>query len=169
MPEKDFRVAIQRTTIADVVMGSSSEMGRGQQRTCDVPNFDMQLEAVDKYLELEREIQSLRPGQVPNRRMKDAWKELIDPARRYRDCITLRHGINARRLAITGSKGLMCLVPGNSQHGDFVGIFGECPIPFVLRPNKENFQIVGVCYIHDMMDGQALKTEMWKVQEISIV
>ena len=129
----------------------------------------MQLEAVYKYLDLEREFQSPPPGQVPNQRIEDAWKELIDPARRYRDSVTLRHGINARKLAVTGSKGLMCLVPGNSQHGDFVGIFGRCPIPLVLRPNKGNFQIVGVCYMHDMMDGQALKTEMWKVQEISIV
>lgn len=166
---KDFRVAIQRTIVADVVMGSRSWFGGGQQRMCDVPDFERQLEAVDQFLELEREIQSLPPGQVPNQRMKGRWTELIDPARRYRDSVTLRHGTNARRLAFTESKGLMCLVPGNSQHGDFVGIFEGCPIPFVLRPNNSNFQIVGVCYVHDMMDGQALEAEMWKLREISIV
>ena len=59
-----------------------------------------------------------------------------------------------RRLAIT-SKALICSVPGVTQHGDVVGIFCGMPIPFVLRPEGDAYSIIGLCYVHGMMDGQA--------------
>lgn len=40
--------------------------------------------------------------------------------------------------------------------GDQVCILFGGNTPFVLRPCNEYYQLVGECYIHGMMDGEAM-------------
>ena len=72
-----------------------------------------------------------------------------------------------RRLAIT-KDGLLCLVPNASLPGDQLAIIGGMPIPFLLRPKGDRFAIVGLCYIHDMMDGQAFDDGKYPIEDILI-
>lgn len=90
-----------------------------------------------------------------------------------------------------------CTVPREAQESDVVCVVLGCPMPFVLRPvmsaageggggGSANggqqqqqdqhklggagvyYRIVGSCYVHGMMDGEALKAGFWREEEIEI-
>jgi hypothetical protein len=71
-----------------------------------------------------------------------------------------------RRLGIAREHGLICVLPAETEVGDQVSIFLGCPIPFVIRPHGDTFRLVGCCYVHDMMDGQAPTSPLWNVRKI---
>ena len=62
---------------------------------------------------------------------------------------------SGRSLAITKSR-LMGLVPKNAQPGDLVYVLLSGQVLHLLRPVEQHFVFVGECYIHGMMDGEAL-------------
>jgi Heterokaryon incompatibility protein (HET) len=76
-----------------------------------------------------------------------------------------------RRLAISTDDELVCCVPGQSQVGDHVCVLFGCHIPFVVRKDSDSdrFSMVGPCYIHHMMDGQALSSPSWNPLEIELI
>ena len=61
-----------------------------------------------------------------------------------------------RRLFYT-NRGLFGLGPLAIQPGDIVVILYGGYTPFVLRPRAGYYQLLGECYLHDMMDGEALE------------
>ena len=68
----------------------------------------------------------------------------------------LRHGIFSMRLGRT-SKGYLGLFPISSQKDDVVVVIFGGDVPFVLRrlPNGR-LRLVGECYVHGLMTGEAL-------------
>ena len=58
------------------------------------------------------------------------------------------------------------LVPQTVLPGDKICIFLGAPIPFVIRPTGTRYQLMGPCYLHGMMDGQALELDDWHVEDI---
>ena len=52
-----------------------------------------------------------------------------------------------------------------------VAIIYRAPKPFILRPKGENYQLVGECYVHGIMDGEAMKGVDPKTQweEITVI
>jgi hypothetical protein len=64
------------------------------------------------------------------------------------------------RALITTETGYLGLAPIAVRPGDVVAILSGCKCPVVLRPwYKGMFQIVGECYIHELMDGEILNQE----------
>ena len=62
------------------------------------------------------------------------------------------------RRAARLQSGTLALVPQTSELTDVLAVFQGVPLPFVLRPNGEGtYQVVGICYIHGMMDGEAMQ------------
>ena len=62
-----------------------------------------------------------------------------------------------RRFSVTRS-GFVGLCPEISQHGDFVVILYGSAVPFVIRPvGSGQYRLVGECYIHGIMNGEAVK------------
>lgn len=59
-----------------------------------------------------------------------------------------------RRFAVT-SKKHMGLVPHTAKVGDLIVILDGCRVPFVLRRSGKNFRLIGECYIHGIMHGEA--------------
>lgn len=55
------------------------------------------------------------------------------------------------------------MVPEGSISGDTICIIHGASVPFVLRSKPQNigsntdYQLVGDCYVHGIMDGEALK------------
>lgn len=53
----------------------------------------------------------------------------------------------------------MCLVPAIAQPGDYVAILSGYRMPMCLRrvstPPKQHYELLGQCYIHDMMQSLA--------------
>ena len=65
------------------------------------------------------------------------------------------------RFLVTGDK-FLGLGNATMQPGDMVYVLAGGSHPFVLRPqvnHPDHFQLVGECYLHGIMDGQALRNE----------
>jgi hypothetical protein len=99
-----------------------------------------------------------------------AWREILDielskrqvPAYQYQqldrdsDPFATAQGqaMNGRRFCLTRG-GYFGLVPTASRVGDSVGLFTACHVPFVLRPVESSYQLIGECYVHGIMMGEA--------------
>lgn len=64
-----------------------------------------------------------------------------------------------RRL-FTTTKGYIGLGPRPTQGGDILCVLFGCPVPFVLQPSGERYRLVGECYVHGVMQGEAIQA--WK-------
>ena len=69
-----------------------------------------------------------------------------------------------RKFFVSHDKGLIGLAPMAAQVGDIIVILYGCTVPVVLRPKEEIeqsvFQLVGECYVHGIMDGEAIETDI---------
>jgi hypothetical protein len=63
---------------------------------------------------------------------------------------------HTRRFCIT-SKGYMALAPAEAVQGDLVCVLFGGQTPFILRPTRGNFHLVGACYVHGIMFGEAME------------
>ncbi|KAJ5210109.1 hypothetical protein N7491_009921 [Penicillium cf. griseofulvum] len=83
------------------------------------------------------------PSKIPG-----AYMELIET-------MDIRGAFSRRRLAID-SKRHMCLVPRTTMMGDLIVIVAGLAIPLLARSSeKGRLEIIGECYVHDCMDGEA--------------
>jgi hypothetical protein len=81
--------------------------------------------------------------------------------------------IEHRRFATTSRKAF-ALVHPNAKQGDLVCIFLGAEVPFVIRrkdsgsgSGNEEFELVGQCYVHGLMEGQGL--QLGGVKHITLV
>lgn len=87
--------------------------------------------------------------------------------RRYRDNVAVK--CNQRKFFIT-SKGFFGIGPGALKEGDRVAVLLGSDVPFVIReadpdsldptmpvPHDTKFKLVGECYVHGLMQGQAVR------------
>jgi hypothetical protein len=64
--------------------------------------------------------------------------------------------INQKTPLCTTVKGFLAAVPCTTKVGDCIAILGGGNLPFVLRPTGDNhYRLVGPCYVHGIMDGEA--------------
>jgi hypothetical protein len=71
-------------------------------------------------------------------------------------CLAFEAGMTRRSIAIT-KRGYIGAIPQEAQLGDLVCVLFGCSVPVVLRKRiGEEYQFVGECYIHGLMDGEAL-------------
>jgi len=66
-------------------------------------------------------------------------------------------------------KGYLTSVPVSSLPGDILCIVMGAAVPFVLRPVDGGYQLIGECYVHGLMNGEALKIPELKVETLIIV
>jgi hypothetical protein len=62
---------------------------------------------------------------------------------------------NLKRFSNT-KKGHLALMPADTRRGDIVAILFDCDLPVVLRPRERQYTFVGCCYVHGIMEGQAM-------------
>lgn len=112
--------------------------------------------AYSKYLE------SMRNGRLPLE-ADDGMQNLGDPqlraaARDYEDEYTWT--AHDRRFIVT-TKGLYGLGPQLVRKGDVIVIFPGIIVPYVLRYTGKDrqYKLVGTCYLHGIMRGEALVPE----------
>ena len=67
---------------------------------------------------------------------------------------------------MTEQECLLGLAPDGAQEGDLICIIFGCSVPVVLRKivsdemtGEHYYELVGDCYIHGMMDGEASKMQ----------
>ena len=103
------------------------------------PNFQQSLDFLSAILQ---------PGikQVPDYSAGTQAEMFLDIISRY--C--------QERSFVKTYEGYIGLAPPNAQSGDQVCILLGCDIPMLLRPSsKSQYQVVGPCYVHGLMMGEA--------------
>lgn len=76
-------------------------------------------------------------------------------------------GIAGRKLCVT-ARGYFGLVPSNSKLQDSIVVFSGNNLPLVLRERDGKYLLVGQCYIHGIMKGEALERSGTHLDWISI-
>jgi hypothetical protein len=71
------------------------------------------------------------------------------------------NAVKRRRFFVT-EDGMLGHGPSTTEEGDVVAVLFGGSAPYVLRPVRDgrHWRLVGECYVHDVMDGQAV--EMWR-------
>ena len=67
----------------------------------------------------------------------------------------LRHTVD-RCLART-SKGFIALVPASAQISDQLYLLYGGQVVYCLRKTTDSFKFIGECYVHGVMDGEAVE------------
>ena len=80
----------------------------------------------------------------------------------------LKDAADCRRWAMTRS-GYMGLVPGTAQLEDNVYVVAGAQTPFIIRQSGLDNLLVGECYIHGIMDGEALRSGAMDFREITLI
>ena len=74
-----------------------------------------------------------------------------------------------RRCGKGKATGRLAQVPPSAAVGDVLCIPLGSAVPFVVRPVLDGYQLVGECYVHGLMKGEALHGEEFRVEDISLV
>jgi hypothetical protein len=80
----------------------------------------------------------------------------------------IERSVTGRRLFRT-EKGLIGLGPRTLRPGDLVCIFFGSAVAYVLRPVGEHFLFLGECYVHGIMNGEALEEVPKRTRTFSII
>jgi hypothetical protein len=66
-------------------------------------------------------------------------------------------------------RGFVGWVPISAQVGDQICIFRGCNIPFVIRPCDGGYTLLGDCYMHGLMYGEAIKMDHAPLEWIRLI
>ncbi|KAI1852878.1 hypothetical protein JX265_012906 [Neoarthrinium moseri] len=77
------------------------------------------------------------------------------------------HWRDGRRLMVL-TAGLLGLAPEGAREGDFIIILFGCSVPLVMRSHGNDFEVIGECYVHGIMNGEYLDVEP-SITEFSLI
>jgi hypothetical protein len=76
--------------------------------------------------------------------------------------------INMTSPLCTTSNGYLAAVPYTTEIGDCIAILAGGGHPFVLRPTGDHYRLVGPCYVHGIMNGEAFPEQLDELKWFSI-
>ena len=60
-------------------------------------------------------------------------------------------------------------MPKNAEVGDVICVFYGGHVPYVIRPcDNGRYTFVGHCYVHGLMDGEAMEIDGVQTQEFAL-
>jgi hypothetical protein len=74
-----------------------------------------------------------------------------------REALMQRDRVNIRRRMVTTARGFFGLALETTQKDDIICVLLGCTMPVVLRQVGEYYKVVGECYIHGIMEGEAME------------
>lgn len=109
----------------------------------------------------------------PNPKRKLTLRNLDSrrPSRTYRQMqVAFEAAVRARVFGIT-AKRFMGLFPRGTKVGDEICIFAGGHIPFLVRrqATSGSYQLVGECYVHGIMNGEAMQMTGLEMRDIDLV
>ncbi|KAK5988410.1 Protein NO VEIN-like protein [Cladobotryum mycophilum] len=113
----------------------------------NMSGWDADLKSVVSSVPLDADTFVYRSLPSPNRMLyAKYWETALEFARR----------LPSSQFAITGRK-YVGILPGAAAKGDQICIFPGAKVPFVLRKNASSdfYELIGECYIHGIMFGEA--------------
>jgi hypothetical protein len=67
------------------------------------------------------------------------------------------------------AKEYLAAVPCTTEEGDRIAILSGGNLPVILRPNGDDYyRLVGPCYVHGIMDGEAFPDDLEELEWLSI-
>ncbi|KAL8747764.1 MAG: hypothetical protein Q9190_000422 [Brigantiaea leucoxantha] len=78
-------------------------------------------------------------------------------------------GVIKNRQFCTTKKGYMGWAPPGAKSGDRICILFGGQTPFVVRPVKQGYELLGEAYVHGLMNGEALDMPGIKIEDIALV
>jgi hypothetical protein len=63
-------------------------------------------------------------------------------------------------------KGYLGHVPKSAMVEDVICVIAGAAIPFTIRPNEKGYSLIGQCYLHGYMEGEALNNSDMVKQEV---
>ena len=88
-------------------------------------------------------------------RVTSVETKVIDIARERRFCMS--------------ESGRMGWIPKAGKEGDIISVLYGCFVPVLLRPKGSAYEVIGTCYIHGIMDGEAVAAAQSPMQRIDLV
>jgi hypothetical protein len=76
--------------------------------------------------------------------------------------------INVGTPLCTTAKGYLAAVPFTAKVGDCIAVLAGGRVPFVLRPIGDHYRLVGPCYVHGIMNGEAFPENLDELTWFSI-
>jgi len=76
--------------------------------------------------------------------------------------------LGRRRAFCITADGHMAMVPGKTQPGDRIALFAGGPTPFVVRQTGDHYILIGSCYVHGIMDGEAWPADESELEWITL-
>jgi hypothetical protein len=126
------------------------------------PNFADSYKYFSVWLQWYRGIQ-----QGPGVMVVPAYSNIELPANSDDFLRSKEHVIRGRKFCHT-EKGYFGQVPRDTAPGDLVCIFSGGGVPFIVRKQNETYQIIGECYIHGIMNGEALGRDDFRFEDIAL-
>ena len=104
------------------------------------------------------------------RKLTLANLKVRQPSKVYRLMqIAFKDAMECRRFCVT-SNGYMGLFPQTTHVGDEISVISGGHIPFVVRRlSGDDFQLVGECYVHGIMDGEVAQLTKLSRAEMTFV
>jgi hypothetical protein len=65
-------------------------------------------------------------------------------------------------------KGFLAAVPYTTKPEDCIAVLAGGRLPFVLRPTGDSYRLIGPCYVHGIMDGEAFPEDPGELEWFSI-
>ena len=72
------------------------------------------------------------------------------------------------RKFFSSKRGFVGWIPISAQTGDKICILQGCGIPYVIRPGERGYILLGDCYIHGLMHGEAIRLEHAPLERIRL-
>ncbi|KAJ4347159.1 uncharacterized protein N0V89_011097 [Didymosphaeria variabile] len=76
----------------------------------------------------------------------------------------------SKRNFVRSEKGYFGLAPSLAMKGDLIAVFAHAALPYIIRPVSEgDYKLIGHCYVHGIMNGEAFETLSLPITEINLV
>jgi hypothetical protein len=107
---------------------------------------------------LSRDLSDLFPDRPLSSELKlDSSSKSKLFAHHFQSAINLISRNLRGRTLMTTKNGYLGLALSSAAQGDVIAVLLGCPSPMVLRPSGSLYQVVGACYIHDIMKGEVME------------
>ncbi|KAI7265960.1 hypothetical protein KC345_g8326 [Hortaea werneckii] len=125
----------------------------------------------DAFERMRRRLYLCRHGYYigeSSQHMQHRWRSLLDdsegnlstPNATHSAMQTLTLGPTRGRVMFVTSTGFLGLAPHDAREGDVVFVVRGIDVPLVLRTNGDDdasYELIGECYVHGVMEGEALE------------
>ncbi|KAH6708752.1 heterokaryon incompatibility protein-domain-containing protein [Leptodontidium sp. MPI-SDFR-AT-0119] len=115
---------------------------------------------------LDKELGFLVPLEVTNKINIQERNREYDQAEKYANWATT---ISMQMRRCGTFKGYIGQIPKSTQAGDVIGVIGGAAVPFVFRASSGGYKVIGQCYLHGIMEGEALRDPSLRKETITLV